>query len=192
VRNPLTGREVCHQDLDPTRVIPGSAEVAAQAWGTAGRVAYPAAATIMGTRHSGFVSIGLNPFHKRLLRSRYGGIVDNVRIVYNATPMEEWCSSGYCIRVGSIESAAQTYGNMVYLRGSEQPLSINQFLLLSHELKHVQQQGGRLDIFGYNYFKAYKEAGQNYENNRMEQEAETERNWFSQRVICPQTGCQWR
>jgi hypothetical protein len=42
-------------------------------------------------------------------------------------------------------------------------------------LKHVQQQKGRLDTFGYDYFKAYKQAGQNYGNNGMEQEAEAGR-----------------
>ena len=192
VRNPITGKKVCHQDLDPTVNIPGTAEISAQAWGTAGRVGYPAAADTMRARHAGRPVQRLSPLHKRLLKARYGGIVDNVRVVYNARTMDKWCGLGKCVQVGGVESAAQTFGDTVYVSAPERPIDIKQFLLLAHELKHVQQQKGRLDTFGYDYFKAYKEAGQNYENNRMEREAEAELNWFAERVICPSTGCQWK
>ncbi len=185
-------KKVCHQDLDPTTGIPGSAEIAEKAWGTAGRAAYPAAAETMRAKNAGRPAKGLSSAHKRLLKARYGGIVDDVRVVYNATTMDKWCALGNCVQAGGVESAAQTYGSIVYVTASERPIDINQFLLLAHELKHVQQQKGRLDTFGYDYFKAYKQAGQNYANNRMEQEAEAEANWFAQRVICPSTGCQWR
>lgn len=178
--------------FDPTKVIPGSAEIAAQAWGASGRAGYPAAAEIMKAKNAGRSAKGLSSLHKRLLKARYGGIVDNVRVVYNATTMDKWCGLGKCVNVGGVESAAQTFGSTVYVSAPERPIDINQFLLLAHELKHVQQQKGRLDTFGYDYFKAYKEAGQNYENNRMEREAEDERNWFANRVICPSTGCQWK
>lgn len=176
-----TGRQ-----LDPT-----GPDVAAKLWGTAGRAAYPAAAKIMRERNPGTAK-PLSSAHKRLLARRYGNIVDSVRVVYGAKMMEKWCAVGECVKIGGTESAAQTYGNMVYIRDQERPVDLNQFLLLAHELKHVQQQKGRLDTFGYDYFKAYKEAGQNYANNRMEQEAEAEVAWFAQRVICPSTGCQWR
>jgi Domain of unknown function (DUF4157) len=176
---------------DPTPAIPGSAEVAEKLWGTAGRAAYPAAAKIMRERNTQTAK-GLSAAHKRLLKRRYGDIVESVRVVYNARMMEKWCALGKCVQIGGTESAAQTFGTTVYVKGPERPIDINQFLLLAHELKHVQQQKGRLDTFGYDYFKAYKQAGQNYANNRMEQEAEAEVNWFAQRVICPSTGCQWR
>lgn len=192
VKNPFTGKKICHQDLDPTVGIPGSAEVAEKLWGTAGRAAYPSAAEAMRTKNAGRPAKSLSSAHKRLLKARYGGIVDNVQVVYNATTLEKWCALGECVRVSKPESAAQTYGNTVYVVDSERPSDINQFLLLSHELKHVQQQKGRLDIFGYDYFKAYKQAGLTYENNRMEQEARAEEEWFAQRVVCPSTGCQWR
>jgi hypothetical protein len=193
VRNPITGKQVCDlQDLDPTTGIPGSAEIAEKAWGTAGRAAYPAAAQTMKARNNGRPAKSLSAAHKRLLKARYGSLVDNVRVVYNATTMDKWCALGKCVQAGGVESAAQTYGDIVYVTGPERPIDINQFLLLAHELKHVQQQKGRLDTFGYDYFKAYKQAGQNYANNRMEKEAEAEANWFAQRVICPSTGCQWR
>lgn len=146
----------------------------------------------MKAKNAGRPAQGLSPLHKRLLKARYGGIVDNVRVVYNATTMDKWCGLGKCVQVGGVESAAQTFGNTVYVSAPERPIDINQFLLLAHELKHVQQQKGRLDTFGYDYFKAYKEAGQNYENNRMEREAEAERDWFVTRVECPSWGCKWR
>lgn len=179
-------------DIDPTKVIPGSAEISAKAWGTAGRVGYPAAADIMRAKNAGRPAQALSPSHKRLLKAQYGNIVDNVRVVYNATTMDKWCGLGKCIQVGGVESGAQTFGNTVYITEPQRPIDINQFLLLAHELKHVEQQKGRLDTFGYDYFKAYKEAGQNYENNRMEREAEKASDWFAGRVICPSTGCQWK
>ncbi|UBF30246.1 hypothetical protein K9N68_34055 (plasmid) [Kovacikia minuta CCNUW1] len=76
----VLGREVCHQDLDPTQVIPGSAEIAEQAWGEAGSTAYQAAARIMRERNGS--GQGLDETQKRFLRQRYGGLVDQVRVAY--------------------------------------------------------------------------------------------------------------
>jgi len=193
--SPLRASAKCNR-FDITcnpHIKPITKPLAESAWGTAGRAGYPAAAEAMKAKNAGRSAQGLSPLHKRLLKARYGNIVDNVRVIYNATMMEKWCGAGECVQIGGTESAAQTYGNNVYVVGPERPINLNQFLLLAHELKHVQQQKGRLDTFGYDYFKAYKQAGQNYENNRMEKEAEEEEvSWFAQRVICPSTGCQWK
>lgn len=189
VRNPFTGREVCHQDLDPTRVIPGSAEVAEQAWGEAGSVAYQAAARIMRERNGS--GQGLDETQKRFLRQRYSGLVDQVRVAYGSSMMSEWCAAGKCVNLGGVDSAAQTYCDRIYAGDPYKPNDADQLVLLAHEMRHSQQcrERGGEGSFGFHYFREYKRAGQNYATNSMEVDAVNTAKDFARNVICTQVGC---
>lgn len=189
VRNPFTGREVCHQDLDPTRLIPGSAEAVEQAWGEAGSAAYQAAARIMRERNGS--GQGLDETQKRFLRQRYGGLVDQVSVRYGARMMSEWCALGKCVNLGGVDSAAQTYCDHIYVSNSYRPNDSDQLALLAHEVRHSQQcrERGGEGGFGFHYFREYKRAGQNYANNSMEVDAENTARDFTRNVICTQVGC---
>ena len=189
VRNPITGREVCHQVLDPTRVIPGSAEVAEQAWGEAGSVAYQASARIMRERNGS--GQGLDETQKRFLRQRYGGLVDQVRVAYGSSMMSEWCAAGKCVNLGGVDSAAQTYCDRIYVGDPYKPNDADQLVLLAHEMKHSQQcrERGGEGGFGFHYFREYKRAGQNYANNSMEVDAVNTARDFTRNTICTQVGC---
>lgn len=167
----ILGRKVCTEDLDPTRNIPGSAVVAEEAWGGSGASAYPAAAEIMRQRNG--IGQRLDERQKQLLRPHFGSLVDRVSVAYNARMMSDWCAAGKCVNLGGVESAAQTYCNNIYVAGSYQANNPAQIRLLAHELFHSRQceQLGGAGKFGYHYFKEYKKAGQNYENNKLEREA---------------------
>lgn len=161
--------EVCHQDLDPTRVIPGSAQAVEQLWGEAGAGAYQSAAEWMRTNNGS--SQGLDTLQKQYLRPHFGDLVDRVAVVYNANLMDEWSALGYRINLGN--SAAQTYCNRVYVDDPYQQGDLAQIVLLAHELTHSRQceNYGGAGTFGFHYFREYKRAGENYANNRLEREA---------------------
>jgi hypothetical protein len=180
---------VCHQDLDPTRVIPGSAEVAEQAWGEAGSAAYQASARIMRERNGS--GRGLDETQKRFLRQRYGGLVDQVRVAYGSRMMSEWCALGKCVNLGGVDSAAQTYCDRIYAGDSYKPNDTDQLVLLAHEMRHSQQcrERGGEGSFGFHYFREYKRAGQNYANNSMEVDAVNTARDFTRNTICTQIGC---
>jgi hypothetical protein len=183
------GREVCHQDLDPTRPIPGSAGVAEQAWGEAGSAAYQAAARIMRERNGS--GQGLDETQKRFLRQRYGELVDQVSVRYGARMMSEWCALGKCVNLGGVDSAAQTYCDRIYVGNSYRANDADQLVLLAHEIRHSEQcrERGGEGSFGFHYFREYKRAGQNYANNSMEIDAENTARDFARNIICSQVGC---
>jgi hypothetical protein len=159
------------QKIDPTKNIPGSKYVAEQAWGEAGRSAYPSAASIMRGRHGN--SVGLDDIQQKFLRPHYGNLVDQVVVFYNAKMMSEWTALGKKIDLGETESAAQTYCSRIYVSGSYQKGDRDQLLLLAHELRHSQQcqELGGAGKFGFHYFREYKRAGLSYENNELEKSA---------------------
>lgn len=180
---------LCGSDVDPTRVIPGSAEVAEQAWGEAGSAAYQAAARIMRERNGSGQK--LDETQKRFLRSRFGGLVDQVSVRYGARMMSEWCALGKCVNLGGVDSAAQTYCDRIYVGDSYKPNDADQLVLLAHEMRHSQQcrERGGEGKFGFHYFREYKKAGQNYASNSMEKDAENTAIDFAKNVICTQVGC---
>jgi hypothetical protein len=161
--------EVCHQDLDPTRVIPGSAQAVEQLWGEAGAGAYQAAANWMRANNGS--SQSLDTLQKQYLRPHFGDLVDRVAVVYNANLMDELSAGGY--RIPMSQSAAQTYCDRIYVDDPYQQGDLAQIVLLAHELTHSRQcqNYGGAGTFGFHYFREYKRAGQNYANNRLEREA---------------------
>ncbi len=145
--------------------------LAENTWGEAGSVGYQAATKIMSGRNGR--GQGLDAVQKRYLQPHFGNLVDRVTIVYGARMMSEWCGIGKCVNMGKVHSAAQTYCNKIYVGESYKPNNISQIRLLAHELVHARQceQLGGTGKFGYHYFKEFKKAGQNYENNALEREA---------------------
>lgn len=150
------------------------------AWGKVGKNAYQAAAQVMASNNTG--GQPLDEIQKYYLRPHFGNLVDEVTVVYNARLMDEIVAASFRIDVG--KSNAQVYGNKIYVSAEYKPGDIEQLILLAHEMVHVKQykELGSLEKFGYNYFKEYKRAGQNYRANKMEREAfEFERkfaNWL--------------
>jgi hypothetical protein len=182
--DPTCSHDGCN-DWDVTcnsNVKPITKPIAREAWGEAGAIAYPAAASIMRGRHGR--SVGLDDIQKKYLRPHYGGLVDKVVVVYNAKMMSEWSALGKNINLGGVDSAAQTYCNRIYVKDSHQSGNRDQLLLLAHELRHAQQcqELGGEGKFGYHYFREYKRAGQNYENNKLEQSAEERANSIASSV----------
>ncbi|MBD2078673.1 hypothetical protein [Leptolyngbya sp. FACHB-17] len=146
-------------------------EIAEQAWGEAGAAAYQSAAQWMRANNGS--SQGFDETQNRYLRPHFGDLLDRVAVVYNANLMDEWSAGGYRIRVGGVESAAQTYCERIYVNAPYKPGDSSQLKLLAHELVHSKQceQLGGTGKFGFHYFREYKRAGQNYENNKLEREA---------------------
>jgi hypothetical protein len=118
-------------------------------------------------------SRGLDETQKQYLRSYFGNLLDRIAVIYNANLVDEWSAGGHKIRVSEVESAAQTYCNRIYVDDPYKPNDIGQLKLLAHELTHSKQceQLGGAGKFGFHYFREYKRAGQNYENNKLEREA---------------------
>jgi len=150
---------------------------AEEAWGEAGRIGYPAAAATMEARYadrSADLYFATHRNDRQVLAPHFGeDTLMNVRVMWGADPLDEWHAGN----LGSIrsETEAQTYGYTVYIRDALETLdTYGRLEILCHELTHVKQYeryGRRLDSFGYNYFKEYKRAGENYRNNVLEREA---------------------
>jgi len=174
------------QDLDPTKIIPGSKEIVEQAWGAAGSVGYQAAARTMQQRNGRAFS--LDETQKKLLRNRYGRLVDQVEVVYDSRLMDEWCALGKCTPAGS---AAQTYCDRIYVKASYKRDNADQLMLLAHEMRHFEQcmQLGGEEKFGFQYFREFKRANQTYATNSMEEDARNSARDFAVNVVCPQIGC---
>jgi hypothetical protein len=160
-------------DIDPTRGIPGSKDFAENAWGEAGAVAYPAAASIMRGRHGS--SQGLDSFQKRNLKPHFGDLVDQVVVIYNASMMDRWSALGKSINLSGVDTAAQTYCDRIYVRDPYKPNDLQQLELLAHELVHSRQcqSLGGAGKFGFHYFREFKRAGLGYDGNKLEKEADS-------------------
>jgi len=180
IRNPLTGKKVCDiEDLDPTPGIPGSRDIAERVWGNAGSSAYQAAASAMRGRNGR--SQGLDEVQKKYLRPHFGDLVDRVAIIYGARMLDQWSAFGKEINLSGVDTAAQTYCNRIYVRDSYKPNDFQQLVTLSHEMIHSKQceELGGEGEFGFHYFREFKRAGENYENNKLEQEAYSFENQFA-------------
>ncbi|MEE3718067.1 hypothetical protein V2H45_15100 [Tumidithrix elongata RA019] len=142
-----------------------------EAWGQAGSIAYQAAAKTMRSRNG--QSYPLSNSQKRYLRRYFIDLIDRVSVVYSATMMDQWVVGGRAVRFGSVESAAQTYCDRIYLRDAYKPDDPIQLMILAHEMVHARQceQLGGFDQFGYRYFIEFRRAGQIYVRNKMEKEA---------------------
>ncbi len=142
-----------------------------EAWGQAGAIAYPAAAQWMRTSNA--TSQYLDKTQKRYLRTYFGDLVDRVVVIYNAQLMDDWLYAEFKIDIGQVDSIAQTYCKRIYVKDSYKLGDFDQLKLLAHELTHSRQceQLGGADKFGYYYFREFKKAGQRYEKNKLEKEA---------------------
>lgn len=148
-----------------------TSSIAEAAWGEAGAVVYQAAA--QGMRANNGSSQYLDETQKRYLRPYFGDLVDNVVVIYNANLMDDWLYGGFSIDIGQGDFVAQTYCERIYVVAPYNPGDSGQLVLLAHELIHSRQckQFGGAGKFGYQYFREFKTAGQSYENNKLEREA---------------------
>ena len=167
--NPLRASAKCNK-FDITcnpHIKPITKPLAEQAWGEAGAVAYPAAANVMLRRN--IDSKRLSDSQKRYLRPHFGDLVDRVVVTYGSSMMDQWGD----INLSGVDTAAQTYCNRIYIQDSYKSDNTQQLVTLAHEMTHSKQceELGGEGKFGFHYFREFKRAGLNYENNKLEREA---------------------
>jgi Domain of unknown function (DUF4157) len=181
------------RDLIPTNLrIPAlpviTPQSSARAWGETGATVLPFAAQIMALRNP--QGIPLDAAQKGYLRPLFGDLVDRVRIVYQAQLLDRWSQDGKETHIGTVNSAAQTYCDRIYIRAAHQQRKTEGLILLAHEMTHSQQcqQAGGIDKFGRRYFQGYFQGGQNYENNPLEKSAWAVEKKFA-RQLCSSVSC---
>jgi hypothetical protein len=159
-----------------------------RAWGETGAQALPIAAQIMAIRNQG--GVPLSRAQKAYLRAVFGNLVDRVTVVYQAKLLDRWSQGGKETQIGSIESAAQTYCDRIYVRAPAKAQDTDRLVLLAHELTHAQQclDFGGIGKFGYHYFQGYYQGGQTYEDNPLEQSARSMERKFASH-LCRAMGC---
>jgi Domain of unknown function (DUF4157) len=142
-----------------------------EVWGNSGVVMFNVAAQLSATRNP--AGQPLTVAQKKSLRPLFGDLVDRVQVNYNSLLMDRWSNGEQTVHVGDVDSAAQTYCDRVYVKDAYQPTNRGQFFLLAHELTHSAQceRLGGSNKFGYQYFRSYYEAGQQYAKNPLEKEA---------------------
>ncbi|MCY7368271.1 MAG: DUF4157 domain-containing protein [Chamaesiphon sp.] len=180
-------------DLIPTALeLPTLPEItppsSARAWGETGATVLPFAAQIMAIRNP--QGIPLDPTQKGYLRPLFGDLVDQVTIVYQAKLLDRWSQDGQETHIGTVNSAAQTYCDRIYIRAAYKPRQTNGLILLAHEMTHSQQcqQAGEISKFGKSYFQGYDRGGQTYENNPLEKSARAIEKKFA-RQLCNSINC---
>jgi len=161
--------ERCH--LANIDCYPYIKQLSEEAWGQGGAIAYQAAAQLMRANNS--ISQYLDETQKRYLRPYFGDLVDRVVVIYNAKLMDDWLYADFKIDISQIDSIAQTYCERIYVEDSYKLDDSRQLTLLAHELTHSRQceQFAGADKFGYYYFREFRRAGQRYEKNKLEREA---------------------
>lgn len=152
---------------DPLRA---ARETGASTVGEAGRDLYPAAADAMAFRHARLPHSIIAPWDKNALRVHFGDLVDEVRVVWGAQPLNRWGD----LHLGGTDAGAQTYGEVIYVNFNPHAVSDYQRLsTLAHELVHVQQvrRFGGMRGFGYHYFRDWAKDGFSYDRIDLEEEA---------------------
>lgn len=159
-----------------------------QAWGDAGAAGYPAGARIQSARNP--APQPLDDFQKCHLRPHFGSLVDNVKVSYNAQPLEKFEQGPFKINLGQVDAIAQTFCNTIYFAGPYNSQDKRQMVILSHEMVHSRQcqNLGGAAAFGRAYFIDYKRGGYDYNNIRMEIEAYDFDRQFSS-IYDTQTNC---
>ncbi len=158
-------------------------------WGKSGAMMMSLAAQVTASRNP--AGQDLSDQQKKYLRPQFGDLVDRVKINYNSKLLDRWSNGEKEVHVGAVDSAAQTFGDRLYLRANHLPQDTAQLVLLAHELTHSQQcvQQGGLQKFGTQYFAAYQAANQNYAQNQFEQAARAQEDQFV-KTLCQQINCQ--
>ena len=142
-----------------------------EVWGNSGVVMFNVAAKLSATRNP--AGQPLTVTQQKSLRPLFGNLVDRVQVNYGAQLMDRWSNGEQEVHVGDVDSAAQTYCDRIYVKDAYQPANRGQLFLLAHELAHAAQceRLGGAHKFGYQYFRSYYEAGQQYAKNPLEKEA---------------------
>jgi hypothetical protein len=158
------------------------------AWRETGATALPLAAQIMVMRNT--QGVPLDKAQKGYLRTLFGDLVDRVTIVYQAKLLDRWSQGGKETHFGTVNSAAQTYCDRIYLRGSHQLGNTQQLILIAHEMTHSQQcqQAGGIGKFGELYFQGYYQGGETYGDNPLEKSARKIEKKFA-RQLCKSINC---
>jgi hypothetical protein len=161
-------------------------------WRNVGRTIYPIAATISFNRNPR--GVPLDETEKLYLRPIFGDLVDRVEITYNAQLIDRWGTGSQQVRIGEVNSVAQTYCDRIYIAGRKLSKESDRLVLLAHELVHSRQcqQLGGLVAFGERYFHAYYQANRKYADNSFEKEArqvekDFVRHLCQRHVTCPPT-----
>lgn len=149
------------------------AGVSEELWGEAGRFAYPSAAAVMSKRSPTGEPLSME--YRAALRPFFGDTVDRVTIHWSTDPLDKWAADKFKVTFSSVDTEAQTFGHDIYVKHAkgEQDQEY-ELAIMAHELVHTQQferYGNSFSDFGYHYFKQYKRANLNYENNKLEIEA---------------------
>jgi Domain of unknown function (DUF4157) len=143
----------------------------AEVWGNSGVIMFTVAQQLSAQRNPNPQALTVE--QKKALRPVFGKLVDRVQVNYSANLMDRWSNGAKQVHVGSVDSAAQTFCDRIYLKEAYKPGDRQQIALMAHELVHSAQceRLGGAKKFGYSYFKAYYEAGERYADNVLEKEA---------------------
>jgi hypothetical protein len=120
---------------------------------------------------------------RRVLRSFFGDVVDDVRFYFDAKIVDEW-DLGFTNVQFAFDVAAQTFGDKVFVDDRYRPGDSDQLNLLAHELQHVRQArsaGGFFPGFAYDYCKGFWNSDFDYRSHEMEAEARRTANNFKNR-----------
>jgi hypothetical protein len=188
LQNRLASLESIPQPIPLTELKQLASVSPARAWRETGATALPVAAQIMAIRNP--QGVPLDKAQKRYLRPLFGNLVDRVTIVYQAKLLDRWSQGGKETHIGTVNSAAQTYGDRIYLRAAHQPGKIDELILLAHEMTHSRQcqEAGGIGKFGARYFEGYYQAQESYENNPLEKSARSTEQKFV-RQLCKSVSC---
>jgi hypothetical protein len=177
------------EKIDRIAALQDEIDIEPKTWGQAGRLAYESAARTMATLSP--EGEPLDEGLKSLLTPYFGDLVSRIIVHWDTQLVKEWkhqnYKKNYSITLKGKETQAQTYGYHIYIKFLKPERYDWDFLkLLIHQIVHVQQfekLGGNLAEFGYQYFSGYKNAGQVYEKNRIEEEAEFYTNIYIDRIL---------
>ena len=141
------------------------------AWGAAGSGAYRASAEVMLMRNP--PARRLDEQQRQQLRPYFGDLVDQVAVHYDSMMMDKWNIMGKEYNFSGVDTIAQTFCDNIYIAGPYLPTDRLQSSKLAHEMMHFRQcrKLGGLEAFGFHYFREFKRADTNYENNKLEMEA---------------------
>lgn len=138
--------------------------------GFMGRGLYAAGAKLMQLTHDRRSAEPLDDRVKAALRPSFGALVDRVRVIWDAIPLDRWSP----VQPGGT-TLGMTFGHEIYI-AYPRPVewSESDLELILHELVHTRQfeeLGHSFSEFGYRYFKGWARAGFQYFPNRMEAHA---------------------
>jgi len=120
---------------------------------------------------------------KTTLRPYFGGAVDQIRVHWTATLLDDWPLLH--IQNAFMDIGAQTFGPQIFAASSSGAAPIR---MLAHEMTHVKQaeRVGGVAAFYTEYCRGFYRAGFSYHRNPLEVEAYAEEARITR---CVTTGC---